>query len=180
MLGILGVARARDAAFDRRLRQPRARRQRADRRGARAPGQRARARRELAEVERDPTRIRRLVPVVLARGAPAIGKTLAELDLRAKTGASVLAIRARRRRHRQPVAATSRSAPATCSRSPGRRRRSSPRASCCSALRRDHSSSCMPISITRSIGIPKYPTDDAWLRDKNANSRRGKLSGPCA
>jgi CPA2 family monovalent cation:H+ antiporter-2 len=33
-----------------------------------------------------------LTPVAIADGAPAIGKTLAELDLRAKTGASVLAI----------------------------------------------------------------------------------------
>jgi len=32
------------------------------------------------------------VPLVLAPGAPAVGKSLAELDLRAKTGASVLAI----------------------------------------------------------------------------------------
>jgi CPA2 family monovalent cation:H+ antiporter-2 len=33
------------------------------------------------------------VPIALAKGSPAIGKSLAELDLRAKTGASVLAIR---------------------------------------------------------------------------------------
>ena len=33
-----------------------------------------------------------LTPIVIASDAPAIGKTLAELDLRAKTGASVLAI----------------------------------------------------------------------------------------
>jgi CPA2 family monovalent cation:H+ antiporter-2 len=32
------------------------------------------------------------IPVVLAEGSSAIGKSLAELDLRAKTGASVLAI----------------------------------------------------------------------------------------
>ncbi|HUJ63342.1 MAG TPA: cation:proton antiporter [Kofleriaceae bacterium] len=50
------------------------------------------ARPELSEVEAVLPGFQGLVPIVLAEGAPAIGKTLAELDLRAKTGASVLAI----------------------------------------------------------------------------------------
>ncbi len=47
---------------------------------------------QLAEVEAMLPGFGGVTPVVLAHGATAIGKTLAELDLRAKTGASVLAI----------------------------------------------------------------------------------------
>jgi CPA2 family monovalent cation:H+ antiporter-2 len=47
---------------------------------------------ELSEVQTALPGFQSLTPVALADGAPAIGKTLAELDLRAKTGASVLAI----------------------------------------------------------------------------------------
>jgi CPA2 family monovalent cation:H+ antiporter-2 len=47
---------------------------------------------ELSEVEKVLPGFQGLTPVTLADGAQAIGKTLAELDLRAKTGASVLAI----------------------------------------------------------------------------------------
>jgi CPA2 family monovalent cation:H+ antiporter-2 len=47
---------------------------------------------ELSEVEKMLPGFEGLTPVALADGALAIGKTLAELDLRAKTGASVLAI----------------------------------------------------------------------------------------
>jgi len=47
---------------------------------------------ELSEVEAVLPGFEGLTPIVLVAGAPAIDKTLAELDLRAKTGASVLAI----------------------------------------------------------------------------------------
>ena len=47
---------------------------------------------ELSEVEAILPGFEGLTPIALAVGSPAIGKTLAELDLRAKTGASVLAI----------------------------------------------------------------------------------------
>ena len=46
----------------------------------------------LGEVEAMLPGFEGLTPITLAAGAPAIGKTLAELDLRARTGASVLAI----------------------------------------------------------------------------------------
>ncbi len=51
-----------------------------------------RAKPELSEVEAMLPGFQGLTPIALVDGAPAIGKTLAELDLRAKTGASVLAI----------------------------------------------------------------------------------------
>jgi CPA2 family monovalent cation:H+ antiporter-2 len=47
---------------------------------------------ELSEVQAILPGFEGLTPLALSAGAPAIGKTLAELDLRAKTGASVLAI----------------------------------------------------------------------------------------
>jgi CPA2 family monovalent cation:H+ antiporter-2 len=46
----------------------------------------------LAEVEALLPGFGGVTPIALASGAPAIGKTLAELDLRARTGASVIAI----------------------------------------------------------------------------------------
>jgi CPA2 family monovalent cation:H+ antiporter-2 len=47
---------------------------------------------KLSEVESLLPGFSGVTPIVLARGAPSIGQCLAELDLRAKTGASVLAI----------------------------------------------------------------------------------------
>jgi len=52
----------------------------------------ANAKPELSEVEIALPGFQGLTPVVLSTGTPAIGKTLGELDLRARTGASVLAI----------------------------------------------------------------------------------------